>query len=126
MTRNTESGAGKGGSRVGPRPATSHGTAAAADGVSVALAALHVLRAELRQALARVETAIAEVEGPPAGAATRNQAPDGPQGTTARPKRPAPLREKGERGRRAPVLPGRRTPLPRGPATSPETPGEGT
>jgi len=86
---------------------------------------MHVLRADLRQALARVETAIAAIEGPPVGPVTANPAPDGPEGTTVRSKRPAPLREKGERGRRAPVLPGRRTP-PRQVRTSPETPGDDT
>jgi hypothetical protein len=95
-------------------------------GASAALAALQAIRADLRQALARVETAIAEMEARPAGAAARNEAPSGPEGATARAKRAAPLREKGERGRRAPVLPGRRTPPPRESRTSPNTPGEDT
>ena len=121
MKRTTGVGAG----RDGPRPVTSDGPAAAADGVSVALAAMQAIRADLRQALARVETAIAAIEGPPVGPVTVSPAPVGPEGPMARSKRPAPLREKGERGRRAPVLPGRRTP-PREVRTSPETPGDDT
>lgn len=120
MTRSTGSGAGK----SGPRPLASGGLAAPG-GVSVALAALQVLRADLRQALARVETAIAAIEGAPVGPVTASHALGGPDSTTARPKRAAPLREKGERGRRAPVLPGRRTP-PREGRPSPERPGEDT
>lgn len=99
--------------------------APASPDTTIAVRALHALRVDLRRTLSQVDAAIAEIEGPPpVGAASRNKAPDELHGTTVRPKRPAPLREKGERGRRAPVLPGRRTTPPRGPVMSPDTPGD--
>ncbi len=83
---------------------------------------LAALRSDLRQMLMRLDAAIAHLARPPGRPEDppRRSARTRPPTEPGRAKRIAPSRERGARGRRAPVLPGKRAVVSTGPESAPD------